>query len=139
MTKDAGAEKMYMEYKKGYSLAQVGRMFGVTRQSVYAMFKSRMFVLRKKEPLPYQFFNGIKFTLRTSIGYYGKSFGNRELMHRYVWAFHNKKEIPEGYDVHHKNRDRADNRIENLELMRKDEHARKYNTGHNQFTKKEKG
>lgn len=35
-------------------------------------------------------------------------------------------EIPEGYDVHHINHIRTDNRIENLELISKSEHAKKH-------------
>jgi len=126
-------ELMYQEYQKGFSLAQVGKMFGVTRQSVYAGFKCREYRLRKKKELPYQFFNGDKFTLRDT-GYYGRSLGDRKLMHRVVWEYHNGK-IPKGYDVHHKDRDRTNNRIENLGVMSKSEHSRRFSTGTNQYTK----
>lgn len=135
MTKDKRAKEMYAEYKKGFSLERVGRMFGITRQSVYSAFQRRSFVLRKMEPLPYQFFNGKKYTLRTSIGYYGQTIGKRELMHRAVWEFHNGK-ILKGYDIHHKDWNKANNKLENLELLRKDEHARKYQGGKNQYSKR---
>ena len=40
--------------------------------------------------------------------------GNLQGIHRHIWeAF--EGEIPEGFDIHHKNYDRADNRLENLE------------------------
>lgn len=42
-------------------------------------------------------------------------------LHREVWKAHNG-DIPEGYDVHHKDHDRANNQIENLELMDGSEH-----------------
>ncbi len=136
--KDEKANKMYEEYQKGFSLSEVGKMFGVTRQSVFCMFKSkrRNFKLRGKISLPYQYFNNIKFTPQSN-GYYRKSHGDRKLMHRYVWEFYNVK-IPLKYDIHHKDRNRANNKIENLELMKKSEHSRKYATGNNQYTKNRK-
>jgi hypothetical protein len=112
---------MYAEYLKGFSLQEVGRIFGVTRQSVFAGFKCRELKLRKKQPLPYQFFNGIKFSLRNT-GYYGRSKGKRDLIHRAVWEFYNGK-IPPSHDIHHKDHDKGNNRIENLELFTKSEHA----------------
>ena len=55
-------KKMYEQYAKGYSLEQVGKMFGMTRQSVYIGFKRREYKLREKSVLPFQMFNGMKFT-----------------------------------------------------------------------------
>jgi hypothetical protein len=46
-----------------------------------------------------------------------------ERLHRLVW-FDSGREIPEGYEINHKNRLRWDNRIENLELISHSEHAR---------------
>lgn len=55
-------------------------------------------------------------------------------MHRYVWEYHNGK-IPLKHDIHHINHDKTDNRLENLELYTKSEHAKKFNTGNNQYGK----
>ncbi len=46
-------------------------------------------------------------------------------MHRDVWEFHNGL-IPDGYVVHHKDEDKSNNRIENLELMSAQAHGRKH-------------
>ena len=127
-------KEMYQKYQEGYSLSEVGRMFGMTRQSVYSGFKCRGYKLRSKKVLPFQEFNGIRFTFRNT-GYYGRTDGDRGLMHRYVWEYFNGN-IPKGYDLHHINHDKTDNRIENLEIYSKSEHARKFNTGSNQYVKK---
>lgn len=45
------------------------------------------------------------------------------LLHRVVWEDNNGK-IPDGYQVHHKDHNRDNNSIENLELMSQAEHMR---------------
>jgi hypothetical protein len=126
-------EQMYETYKQGYSLAEVGKIYGMTRQSVFVGFSRRKYELRKKEPLPYLYFEGMKFTLRNT-GYYGRTDGKRELMHRVVWEHYNGK-IPKGHDIHHKDHDKENNIIDNLELYTKAEHAKKFATGNNQHGK----
>lgn len=125
---------MYEAYCEGYSLAQVGEKFGITRQSVYIGFKRRGFELRAKAARPFQEIDGIKFTLRNH-GYYSATTGDRQLMHRYVWEQHNGA-IPPNHDIHHIDHDRSNNDISNLELYSKSEHARLFSTGSNQFIKK---
>jgi len=127
-------QEMYKEYLKGYSLAEVGKMYGMTRQSVYSGFKLRGYDLRIKKLLPFQTFNNIRFTLMNN-GYYRRTDKDRQLMHSYVWEYYYDK-IPIGYDLHHINHDKTDNRIKNLELYTKSEHAKKFNTGSNQHVKK---
>lgn len=123
----------YKQYLTGLSLDQVAKNIGVTRQCVYKAFKKRGFILRGKNYQPYQTFNNLKFTLRNN-GYYASTINNRILMHRYVWEFYNGK-IPTGYDIHHLNNKKYDNRIENLECLSKSEHTRKYSPHNNQYTK----
>lgn len=43
--------------------------------------------------------------------------GKTMLVHRVIWVLHNKKDIPEGYQINHINCDSFDNRIDNLELV----------------------
>lgn len=124
MTNNSKVTEMYIQYKKGYSLSEVGQMFGITRQSVYECFRRREFKLRKLKKLPFLTFNGVKFTLRNH-GYYARTDEDRELMHRYVWIFYNGF-IPKGFDVHHVDGDRSNNSIDNLNLIEHTEHAKKY-------------
>jgi len=133
MAKHKLYREMYEQYKQGYSLAEVGRMYGVTRQSVHAGFKCRGYKLRQKKQLPFLMFNNSKFTPRNH-GYYAKTDGDRELMHRVVWESE-KGRIPKGWDIHHINHDKTDNNIENLELYTKSDHAKKFSTGRNQYSK----
>lgn len=70
----------------------------------------------------YQYFNGIKFTRDERTGYYLNS-KLKKRIHRYVWEFYNG-EIPEGYQIHHIDKDKSNNDISNLELIPVSEHAK---------------
>lgn len=126
-------ENAYQLYLDGYSLEQVAKQIGVTRQCVYKAFKKRNFQLRGVNFKPYQFYDGKKFSLRSN-GYYSLTNNDRCLMHRYVWE-NIKGNIPIGYDIHHLNEDRSDNRIENLECLSKSDHTKLYSPHNNQYTK----
>lgn len=49
--------------------------------------------------------------------------GRRQAMHRLIWE-EAYGPIPEGHVIHHLNGDRADNRLENLELMTSAQHGK---------------
>lgn len=74
----------------------------------------------------YQYFNGIKFTRDDKTGYYRNS-TLRKRMHRYVWEYYNGS-IPEGYHIHHKDKDKSNNDISNLEAIPFSAHAKIHNT-----------
>lgn len=72
----------------------------------------------------YLYFNGVKFTKDDRTGYYLNS-TIRKRMHVYVWEHYNG-EIPTGYEVHHKDRDKSNNDISNLELLTASEHRKRH-------------
>lgn len=76
-------------------------------------------------------FNGIKYYKQAS-GYYQRAETakrNREnierRLHRAIWKFYNG-EIPKGYHIHHKDENKENNDIDNLELLSPSEHQKKH-------------
>ena len=70
-----------------------------------------------------QYFNGKEFEPTGKYQYYREVGNFKNLMHRYVWEFYNGK-IPKGYEIHHKDGNRANNTIENLQCLSKSEHQK---------------
>lgn len=63
--------------------------------------------------------HGLAWGSITKKGYirgYDTKENRQRLVHCIVWEAHHGK-IPKGYQVHHKNGDKLDNRLENLELL----------------------
>lgn len=119
---DKKGDKALNLYIEGFSIADIARMIGGTRQSIHELLKRRKgYIPRKKKPAECQYFNNRKYTKRSN-GYYLATSKPRTLMHRDVWVSQNGP-IPINYDVHHKDRDRSNNKIYNLELLSKQEHA----------------
>jgi len=118
-------EQGYQLYQQGYSLADVGRTMGITRQSVYDCFLRRGYAFRKKKILPFVIYNNLKFTINQN-GYYRST--NRKitnLLQRYVWEMERGK-IPKGWDIHHLDGDKTNNIVTNLECLSKADHTKKY-------------
>lgn len=65
-----------------------------------------------------QKFNGVSYYL---CGAYFQKKGVR--LHRVVWEYHNGA-IPNGYDVHHKDGNKVNNDISNLEMLLRENHHR---------------
>lgn len=72
----------------------------------------------------YQYYKGLKFTRDEKTGYYLNS-TLKIRMHRYVWVCENG-DIPEGYHIHHKDGDKSNNDISNLELLTTKQHYQKH-------------
>lgn len=77
-------------------------------------------------------FNGKKYRRDKKTGYYLNS-ATRTRLHRAVWIYRNG-EIPKGFHVHHKDEDKRNNEIENLELLQGSfhcsHHSQKYADEH---------
>lgn len=128
--KDDKAARMYQRYQEGLSLAKVGKEFGATRQSVYGLFSARGWPLRGRPPARETVeWNGQTYS-RRNTGYFGATSGDRQLLHRAVWKHHNGP-IPDGHDIHHRDHDKSNNDVSNLECLPKDLHAHLYNLGCN--------
>lgn len=126
---------MYLEGPDGKpcTVEEVGRVYKKTRQAVFALFKSRGYPLRSKPKKEFQIFDGRKFTPRHD-GYWRATAGDRKQMHVYVWEKANGRLLPAGHGIHHKDLDRANNKIENLVLMTIQEISSKFSPHLNQFT-----
>lgn len=68
----------------------------------------------------FQYFRGVKFTRDDNTGYYLNTTIHKR-MHVFVWEFYNG-EIPEGCEIHHIDRDKSNNDINNLQLLSSTEH-----------------
>jgi hypothetical protein len=114
-------------YSQGFSCAEIAKAHGVSRQSVWELLNRHEYPLRKKKKLPFVLFEGVKYTLGSN-GYYRATSDKRSLLHRDIWISRNGQ-IPDGFDIHHRNESKQDNRIENLECLSKAVHSVLHNSG----------
>jgi hypothetical protein len=121
--KDSQAARMYSLYQDGYSLEQVGRAFGITRQSVYGVFSRRGWKLRPKTFLPTIQYDGVTYT-QDHDGYYRQTAGrgHRRWLHHVVWEKHHGA-VPNGHEIHHRDGDKTNNAPENLVDLTPSQHA----------------
>ena len=115
-------EKMYEMYQNGFSLEQVGKSFGISRQSVYDRFKRKNLEMRPKKFKPFIIIDDFKFTINRD-GYYECTTCDRLMLHNYNWEKINGK-IPKGYEIHHIDFNKINNKIENLQLVTPSEHTK---------------
>lgn len=69
-----------------------------------------------------QEFDGVRYYL---CGYYFQNNGKR--LHRAVWE-RNNGDIPSGYHIHHKDGDRSNNQLQNLELIYGKNHIQRHSS-----------
>lgn len=121
---DALAEAMYADYCQGMSVEKVGKKWGRSRQTVHKMFARRGYPLRptytgRRDVIEY---GGRNYTL-ADVGYYRCTAGDRHFLHRRVYEDAHGS-IPDGWDIHHIDHDKANNDPANLVALTKDAHTR---------------
>lgn len=67
-------------------------------------------------------FDGHKFTKDKKTGYYLKTTLPRKRLHIYVWEYYNNCKVPKGFDIHHKDQNKDNNDISNLECISRSRH-----------------
>lgn len=77
--------------------------------------------------MEHQFHYGKKFYLDRDTGYWISSGCPKIRAHVFVWE-HRHGDRPKGFHVHHKDHDKSNNCIENLELIEAAEHLREHMT-----------
>lgn len=129
--------EMYDCYKDGMSLSVIAKLYKRSRQAVYGVFRSRGYRLRSKRLKGKTERYGISFTLDAYGRLRGSNKeGERVYLHRMVWEEANGP-VPPRHQLHFKNGDKLDVRIENLELVPYELLSKKFNpTGRNQYTKR---
>lgn len=75
----------------------------------------------------YAIIDGYKFRKDKKTGYYLSNSinGKRYRLHRYIYQKYNG-EIPKGYDIHHIDKNKDNNEIENLQLLERNMHKQKH-------------
>lgn len=128
MRKDRFEMKRLYE-NEGYSCTQIGKMFGITRQAAHETLTRAGTIFRKTKQLPFIMFDGIKWTVSKTTGYYRSTVDRKThvALHRYTWIKYNG-EIPDGFDVHHKDKNKQNCDISNLTIMPKGDHTRLHHT-----------
>src|SRR3990167_280777 len=119
--KDSQYEEMYRVYQSGCTLAEVGDKFGITRQAVSISFKKRGMRCRPVgEKRPFITLDERKFSQRRD-GYFVSTAKPIVSLHRYVWT-KQFGAVPINHEIHHKDGNRENNSLENLECMSSVEH-----------------
>lgn len=69
-------------------------------------------------------YNGLKFYYDKSNGYMFRLDKKKMFLHRYIWEIE-RGEIPKGFEIHHKDGNKLNNIIDNLECISRGEHISK--------------
>lgn len=123
---------MFTYYELGLSLSEVGKFFKICRKRIHYFFTSRGLKTRPLIVTEMIEYNGENYT-RNNKGYWRKTAGDRELLHRQKWIDKNGA-IPQNYQIHHIDEDKDNNELSNFQLLRIDEHSKLHGFKNNQFT-----
>ena len=130
---------IYFDEKRGYRVASrkegnKGKMlhrliwedhYGKIPQDCYIVFKdgdktnfqlSNLELKKKQDSIDTEFGKGHLHN--------GYIYINRTPLHHLVWEKHYNKKVPKGYHIHHKDKNKVNNDINNLQLISASEHSR---------------
>lgn len=131
--------EMSQLYISGFSYQDIAKMYGLTRQAVWERLKRVGVAARKKKLLPFIMYDGIKWAISKSTGYYRNtdrtSRGCSLQLHRYKYE-KEVEPIPDDWDIHHKDECKTNNELSNLLALSKADHTRLHSCGHNQYKNK---
>lgn len=119
------------QYLEGQSIEKIATFYGITRQAMWKILVRRGVAMRHLEPAEFVVWNGAKYSVREN-GYLAKTIESRSYLHREIWEQHYGP-IPLGYEVHHKDEDKRNNALNNLELLTEADHAAAHGFGGNQY------
>lgn len=120
----ASTEDIIDLYNQGYSCEKIANIYNMSRQAVHERLKRNKVEMRTKKVLPYIMYDGIKFTRSSTTCYYRSTQRDKHItLHRYKYE-KEKGSIPIDWDVHHKDFNKLNNDISNLEAMPREEHSR---------------
>lgn len=131
---------IYFDEKRGYRIGSrkegnKGKMlhrliwedhYGKIPQDCYIIFKdgdktnfqlSNLELRKKQDSIDTEFGKGYL----TPSGYI---YVGRKPLHHLVWEKHYNKKVPKGYQIHHKDKNKTNNDISNLQLISASEHTR---------------
>lgn len=103
---------MYADYQSGMSLAQVGRAYRRSRQSIFELFLTHRLPCRPRRFQRQTTYQGRTYTPGKD-GYLRCTSGDRHHLHRRMWE-DLYGPIPDGHQVYFRNADNRDCRIANL-------------------------
>ena len=125
--KKAATEDIKELYLNGYSYNDIAIIYDMSRQAVWERMKRLGVPARQKKLLPFVMYDGIKFTVSSTTGYFRNtdrtSRGLAISLHRYKYELENGV-IPPGWDVHHIDLDKTNNKLSNLTAMSKSDHTK---------------
>lgn len=133
--KKSPTEEIIKLYDDGYSCEDIGEMFSMSRQAIWERLKRNGVELRAKKIYPFIIYDGIKFTPSGNGYYRATSRSGHISLHRYKYEKEVGK-IPIDYDIHHKDGNKQNNELNNLECISKSDHTRLYGNRGNQHTKR---
>jgi len=106
-------DAMYAEYQAGSSLADVGRVWGRTRQSIYEVFTRAGLPMRAKKLKEKIVWHGENFSPNRN-GYYESTVRDGILLHHLIYEGRTGRKIPEGWQVGFIDGDKANFAATNL-------------------------